>query len=61
MKTFEQQQYPYILTVRVETTCLGEPLVWNDQIKGLNRGHALYLGRRNWEGSTVIPLAKENK
>ena len=49
MKSFEQQQYKHIQAVRVT---IGED-VFEDEIKGLNRGHAMYLAGLNWVDAKV--------
>ena len=53
-KPFEAQRYPY--TLRVQVDCAGD--VWEDQVKGLNAGHALARARDNWERCHVTPLGR---
>jgi hypothetical protein len=50
MKSFEQQKYPFVLKVYV---LWADGLSHIDEIKGLNKGHALKLARENWPGAAV--------
>ena len=52
MKDYFEQEYPYELAVIVR---YGDN-VWEDGIKGLNKGHALYRAAWNWEGAEIKPL-----
>lgn len=50
MKSYYDQNYKHSQAVRVT---LEDGDVFEDEIKGLNAGHALYLARLNWVGAKV--------
>lgn len=58
MKTYHEQRYQVSIKVRVTIATLifggVETEVFEDEIKGLNRGHALYLAQKNWPDATCI-------
>jgi hypothetical protein len=54
MKPFEEQKYKHSQKVRIILSS-GED--FEDEIKGLNKGHALYLAKKNWEGSKVYAIS----
>jgi hypothetical protein len=58
MKTFEEQNYPCTIEVKVLWSD-GDSIT--DQIKGLNEGHALYLAKLNWESASYIESLGEVK
>lgn len=50
-KSFHEQNYPVAIVVRVYHPDLEMRFV--DGIKGLNKGHALYMARLNWDGCEI--------
>lgn len=57
-KGYAQQKYPTSLPVKAYT----EPGVpFYDEIKGLNKGHALYNAKNNWPGVDVQPTGLSGK
>ena len=54
MKTFEEQRYKHVQLVRV-IFANGDEI--EDEIKGLNKGHALYLAQLNWPEAKVYAIA----
>ncbi len=55
MKGFYEQKYKCIVAVRVKYDFMD----WfEDEIKGLNDGHALYLARVNWPGAIVEKIER---
>lgn len=55
MKSYYEQNYKHSQLVRVVFEDGSEI---EDEIKGLNKGHALYLAGRNWVGASVYALTK---
>ncbi len=53
MKTYEEQKYKHSQTVRV---IFEDGSEIEDEIKGLNKGHALYLAEKNWPGAKVYAV-----
>jgi len=53
MKTYEEQNYKHSQLVRV---IFEDGSEMEDEIKGLNKGHALYLARKNWEGAKIFAV-----
>ena len=51
MKSYEEQNYNYSIDIEIDFRD-GTGLHY-DSIKGLNRGHALYLARQNWPGAEI--------
>jgi len=51
MKGYEDQKYPVSVEVEVRWS---DGQVHRDAIKGLNVGHALYLGRLNWPDAESV-------
>ena len=49
-KPFHEQRYPFTLTVRVSWPD-GDSMV--EQVKGMNKAHALERARINWEGAEI--------
>lgn len=49
IKEFNEQKYPVAITVLV-TNKYGS---WLDGIKGLNKGHAMFLARANWVDAQI--------
>ena len=52
-KGYHEQQYKHSQPVRVHHRGM-KP--FEDEIKGLNKGHALHLARQNWEGARIEPI-----
>jgi hypothetical protein len=52
-KPFEEQRYPFTQPVRVTQP---DGSVHEDEVKGLNRGHALARARANWPGAEIEPI-----
>lgn len=50
-KTYWEQNYKHSQVVRV---VFEDGTEFDDEIKGLNKGHALYLAKLNWPGAEVI-------
>lgn len=50
MKSFSEQEYSFTLAISITI----DNFTFQDEIKGLNRGHALYLARLNWPEATRI-------
>ena len=50
MKTYNEQSYKTSILVNIT---FDNGYTFEDGIKGLNIGHALYLARQNWEGATI--------
>jgi len=48
MKTYKESKYPHKQAIKLVCVVMGEEMVDIDAIKGLNKGHALYLARQNW-------------
>lgn len=58
-KGFDEQKYPHIQGVKVTwPDSPDQPHL--DAVKGLNKGHALSLARKNWEGADVEPLEESS-
>jgi len=57
MLTYQEQRYPVVIEVKVT---LDDGDIFNDFIKGLNIGHALYLAKLNWKGYKVELVGKAN-
>ena len=55
MKNYEEQKYKHSQLVRVIFSG-GDEI--EDEIKGLNKGHALYLAQLNWPGAKVFALTR---
>ena len=53
MKSYYEQKYKHSQTVRV-IFADGEEI--EDEIKGLNKGHALYLAQLNWPEAKVYAV-----
>ncbi len=53
MKSYHEQAYKHSQTVRVILESGDE---FEDEIKGLNKGHALYLAHLNWPGAKVFAI-----
>jgi hypothetical protein len=51
MKSYEEQNYPVSVPVRVTWA---DGLIHEDEIKGLNIGHAIFLARLNWPDAATI-------
>lgn len=47
---FDEQGYPFVQAVRVT---FSDGRSFTDEIKGMNRDHAMERARRNWEGATI--------
>lgn len=58
MKTFAQQKYPFTLKV---IALWADGLSHIDEIKGLNKGHALKLARENWPDAMVCEYVELNE
>jgi hypothetical protein len=56
MKTYYEQKYKHSIEILVKY----HNDSWIDGIKGLNKGHALYLARLNWPGAKIIWLQDVN-
>jgi len=50
MKSWGEQNYPVSIAVMVKYPDMPAFL---DEIKGLNKGHAVYLAHKNWEGAII--------
>lgn len=50
MKGFFEERFPVTIKVRVT---FSDGSTHEDEIKGLNVGHALYRARDNWEGAAI--------
>ena len=55
MKAFEEQRYKHVQAVSVKPVN-GE--AFEDEIKGLNAGHAYHLAKLNWEGAEITLIDK---
>jgi len=55
MLDYDDQNYPYVLPVIVYF----DNHSWSDAIKGLNKGHALYLAYKNWPSAKHIKTVGE--
>lgn len=53
MKSYEEQKYKHTQLVRV---IFEDGSEIEDEIKGLNKGHALYLASKNWVGAKVFAV-----
>ncbi len=53
-KPFAEQKYPHIQRVRVEWPEHNDVL--EDEIKGLNKGHALARAKENWPGAKITAI-----
>lgn len=51
-KSFREQRYPVAIIVRIY--CPEFEMTFVDGVKGLNKGHALYSARVNWDGCEVV-------
>ncbi len=56
MKTYAEQCYPIARKVRVTFPDMPP---FDDGIKGLNPGHALYRARWNWDGAEITDLGPD--
>ena len=56
MKGFHAEKYPISLTL---VLCFSDGEQWEDGIKGLNVGHALWRARQNWDGVTIVSYRKD--
>lgn len=54
-KDLHEQTYPHSQEV---TVVHPDGMTHIDEVKGLNEGHALYRGRKNWEGAEVEPTRR---
>ncbi len=52
-KSYEEQKYKHSQCVRV---ILEDGQDFEDEIKGLNKGHALWLAEKNWPGAKVYAV-----
>jgi hypothetical protein len=60
-KNFYEQRYKHVEKLRITMPDFnGEPDVFEDEIKGLNRGHALYLARLNWKEALKIEPVEDD-
>jgi len=50
-RDYYEQRYPVAVAVRITWD---DGMIHDDEIKGLNVGHALYLARRNWSDAASI-------
>jgi hypothetical protein len=53
-KPFDEQKYPHTQDVRVDWPDTGDSI--EDQVKGLNKGHAMARARENWPGATITAI-----
>jgi hypothetical protein len=51
-----EQNFPVSAKVRVEMQHLGEPMIFEDEVQGLNLGHALRRAADNWPDAKRIQL-----
>ena len=51
MKAYEEQNYPVSVPVRVTWA---DGMTHEDEIKGLNIGHALHLAHLNWPDALTV-------
>jgi len=56
MKSYHEQNYPVSINVSVTFSLFDEDDTFEDSIKGLNEGHALYLARLNWPDAVIIEI-----
>lgn len=56
MKEYDEQNYPISLALVLR---FDDGEEWEDGIKGLNIGHALYRVRWNWPGVTIVSWSIE--
>jgi len=53
---FKDQNYKHIQPVKITFPSSGD--VFNDEIKGLNKSHALERAKRNWPNAQIEPIEK---
>lgn len=53
-KSYHEQKYQVSIAVRVTWP---DGMTHEDEVKGLNKGHALYRARWNWPDATIEALS----
>lgn len=53
VKTYHEQRFPFTLPVRVTWA---DGMTHEDEVKGLNAGHALHRARWNWPDAVKVEV-----
>lgn len=56
MKNYYEQNYPVSIKVTLTFKAFGQEWTCEDEIKGLNPGHALHLAGINWPDAISITI-----